>query len=90
MMMKVFNFAIILCIFHVAHLITPCAVATVSMVTSDVTVAEGDGSVSVAVVISGPADGLECDVVANLSLIGSRKAGITLVLCNMSYLSMQL
>ena len=64
------------------------AVATVSMVISDLSVDEGDGSVSVAVVISGAADGLECDVTAMVSLMGSSKAGIALVRCSMSYLSM--
>ena len=66
------------------------AVATVSMVMSDLSVGEGDGSVSVAVVISGAADGLECDVTAMVSLMGSSKAGIALVRCSMSYLSMPL
>ena len=55
------------------------AVATVSMVMSDLSVGEGDGSVGIAVVISGPADGLECDVTAMVSLMGSSKAGIALV-----------
>ena len=64
------------------------AVATVSMVISDLSVDESDGSVSVAVVISGAADGLECDVTAMVSLMGSSKAGIALVRCSMSYLSM--
>ena len=66
------------------------AVATVSMVMSDLSVGEGDGSVRVAVVISGAADGLECDVTAMVSLMGSSKAGIALVRCSMSYLSMPL
>ena len=66
------------------------AVATVSMVMSDLSVGEGDGSVSVAVVISGAAGGLECDVMAMVSLMGSSKAGIALVRCSMSYLSMPL
>ena len=55
------------------------AVATVSMVMSDLSVGEGDGSVGIAVVISGAADGLECDVTAMVSLMGSSKAGIALV-----------
>ena len=38
---------------------------------------------NVVVVISGPAGGLECKVIASLSLIGSSKAGIALILCSM-------
>ena len=60
------------------------------MVMSDLSVGEGDGSVSVAVVISGATGGLECDVMAMISLMGSSKAGIALVRYSMSYLSMPL
>ena len=53
------------------------------MLTSDLTVNERDGSVNVAMVISGPAGGLECKVIASLSLMGSSKAGSALILCSM-------